>query len=70
MGGRISPESVDGLGRNTHKDNNLIFRYDNTPHFPGLKTFPHHKHLQDKLIDAKRPSISEVIKEVNEFLEI
>ena len=52
------------------KDNNLIFRYDNTPHFPGLKTFPHHKHLQDKVIDAKRPSISEVIKEVNEFLKI
>ena len=51
-------------------DNNLILRYDNTPHFPGLKTFPHHKHLQDKVIDAKRPSISEVIKEVNEFLEI
>jgi len=22
----------------------LIFRYDNTPHFPNLSTFPHHKH--------------------------
>jgi len=52
------------------KDNNLIFRYDNTPHFPELKTFPHHKHLPDNVIDAKRTSISEVIKAVNEFLEI
>jgi hypothetical protein len=52
------------------KDNNLIFRYDNTPHFPGLKTFPHHKHLPDNVIDATRPSISQVIKEVNEFLDI
>ena len=25
MGGRISPESVDGLGRNTHKRNDSIF---------------------------------------------
>jgi hypothetical protein len=52
------------------KDNNLIFRYDNTPHFPGLNTFPHHKHLPDAVIDAKRPSVFEVLKEVNELLEI
>jgi hypothetical protein len=52
------------------KDNNLIFRYDNTPHFPGLKTFPHHKHLRDNVIDAKRPSVLEVLKEVSELLEI
>lgn len=22
----------------------LIFRYDSTPHFPGLAHFPHHRH--------------------------
>ena len=52
------------------KDNNLIFRYDNTPHFPGLKTFPNHKRLRDNVIDAKRPSVPEVLKEVSELLEI
>jgi hypothetical protein len=25
-------------------DGVLVFRYDNTPHFPHLPTFPHHKH--------------------------
>jgi hypothetical protein len=25
-------------------DGTLVFRYDNTPHFPHLPTFPHHKH--------------------------
>jgi hypothetical protein len=25
-------------------DGALVFRYDNTPHFPHLPTFPHHKH--------------------------
>ena len=27
-----------------HPDGALVFRYDNTTHFPGLPTFPHHKH--------------------------
>jgi hypothetical protein len=25
-------------------DGTLVFRYDNTPHFPHLPTLPHHKH--------------------------
>lgn len=25
-------------------DGTLIFRYDNTAHFPDLQNFPHHKH--------------------------
>ena len=45
------------------KQNNLIFRYDNTPHFPGLEGFPHHKHLSDKVAGAEEPSILKVIEE-------
>ena len=45
------------------KQNNLIFRYDNTPHFPGLEGFPHHKHLSDKVAGAEEPSIFKVIEE-------
>ncbi len=43
--------------------NNLVFRYDNTPHFPGLENFPHHKHIPDKVDDTKQPSILKVIDE-------
>jgi hypothetical protein len=43
--------------------NNLVFRYDNTPHFPGLENFPHHKHLPDKVAAAEQPSILKVIEE-------
>ena len=43
--------------------NNLIFRYDNTPHFPGLETFPHHKHLPDEVAVVEQPSILKVIEE-------
>ncbi len=42
----------------------LQFRYDSTPHFPNLSSFPHHKHLSDgQVIATDRPSIAEVAKE-------
>ena len=49
--------------------NNLIFRYDSTPHFPKLPSFPHHKHLPDQVIACKKPHIAEVLKEAIEFSE-
>jgi hypothetical protein len=32
------------------KNAELIFRYDSAPHWKDLKTFPYHKHLQDKTV--------------------
>lgn len=44
--------------------NRLRFRYDSTPHFPGLPTFPHHKHLpDDNVIACDKPSILQVLRE-------
>ena len=43
--------------------NNLIFRYDNTPHFPELSSYPHHKHLPDKVHVSEEPDILDVINE-------
>lgn len=45
--------------------NNLVFRYDNTPHFPEVKSFPHHKHLPDKVVSTKEPSIFQIIEEAS-----
>jgi hypothetical protein len=42
---------------------NLIFRYDNTPHFQHLDTFPHHKHLSDGVVPVGQPSIIDMIEE-------
>jgi len=64
---------VDHLAYRYHfqdRENKLIFRYDNTPHFPGLKTFPNHKHLPGGVIPAGRPSVFEVLKEVNGLITI
>lgn len=43
------------------EENSLVFRYDNTPHFPHLETYPHHKHLSNDVIPIEQPSIVEVI---------
>ena len=59
-------ERIIHLGYRYHfqdPKNNMVFRYDNTPHFPELDTSPHHKHLPEKVIPITQPSISEVIEE-------
>ncbi|MGA1411445.1 MAG: toxin TumE [Prochlorotrichaceae cyanobacterium] len=45
--------------------NKLIFRYDSTPHFPNLPSFPHHKHLPKEVIACQKPAIWEVVQEVS-----
>jgi hypothetical protein len=51
------------------KDNKVIFRYDNTPHFPALKAFPDHKHLPENVLPATRLSVLKVLYEVNQTLK-
>jgi hypothetical protein len=52
------------------EQNNLIFRYDNTPHFPDLPSFPHHKHLPNRVISCQQPNIILVMQDVMEFLKV
>ncbi len=49
--------------------NQLIFRYDSTPHFPKLSNFPHHKHLPEEVISSEKPKILQVLQEVAEILK-
>jgi len=52
------------------KGQRLIFRYDNTPHYPNLPTFPHHKHTSDGQVVACTPPILEdVIREIESHLQ-
>ena len=44
-------------------ENRLVFSYDSTPHFPGLASFPHHKHLPSEVVDSDRPDIEFVLRE-------
>lgn len=45
------------------QQNRLIFRYDSTPHFPALSSFPHHEHLPEDVVAAGKPDIDRVLQE-------
>lgn len=50
------------------KNKNLIFRYDNVPHFPKIKTHPHHKHIKNKVAESRVPGLLEVIEEIETLI--
>jgi hypothetical protein len=59
-------KKLEHLGYRYHfqgKNRELIFRYDNTPHFPDLPNFPNHKHNQVGVEPSGFPSILETIAE-------
>ena len=43
----------------------LIFRYDNAPHHPELPTFPHHKHVGDRVEPCQEPDLHDVLREID-----
>lgn len=47
-----------------NESDELVFRYDNAPHFPNLKTFPNHKHLPDGVVESEEPTLPEVLLEI------
>jgi hypothetical protein len=49
-------------------DGSLIFRYDRSPHFPDLPTFPAHKHTPDGVIEAPAPDLADVLREIDAIL--
>lgn len=46
----------------------LIFRYDNTRHFPHFSTFPHHKHLSSEVLPVREVDLQDVLQETVERL--
>ena len=51
-------------------DGAFVFRYDNTPHFPDLPTFPHHKHdgSESKVVSTAPPNLQAVLAEIQDLL--
>ena len=50
----------------------LLFRYDNSPHYPDLAAFPNHKHVNieehETVEPAQPPSLIEVLHEIEGLL--
>jgi hypothetical protein len=43
------------------ENGDVIIRWDNAPHYKGLKTFPHHRHEGNRVFPSHRITIEEVI---------
>lgn len=53
------------------ENDNIIRRWDNTPHFPKLKHFPHHVHVkEDDVISGKPIDIFGVLDEIGKTLKV
>lgn len=69
-----------GLGRKHKKiytyhyqdrEGKLLFRYDNSPHFPDLTNAPHHKHQADgSVISSNPPDLEPVLREIEGLIEM
>jgi hypothetical protein len=64
----ITPDRVRYRYQYMNADGALIFRYDNVPHYPGIPTFPHHKHLHDTVVESEQVNLRVVVEEVIEKL--
>ena len=79
-GSRLSiVEQLEPAGKRDHnrvaykfhyqdKDGNLIFRYDNAPHYPHLSTFPAHKHIGNTVVEAEPPDLNDVLTEIDAII--
>lgn len=50
------------------KTGSLVFRYDNSPHYPHLSTFPAHKHIPGDVIAAIPPDLTDVLREIDAII--
>ena len=49
-------------------DGSLVFRYDNSGHYPDLSTYPHHKHIGARVVPSAPPDLAEVLREIDEII--
>ena len=65
---------ADGVRRYSYhwqnKKNECILRWDNAPHHPKTKTFPHHKHVgkKEKVEDSQAITLDKALKHIDETL--
>jgi hypothetical protein len=52
-------------------DGTMVFRYDDTDHFPNLPTAPHHKHIGgNDVIAANAPDLAVVLTEIETMIGV
>jgi len=51
------------------KGGKLIIRWDNAPHYKNISTYPHHKHIKEKIFPNYAITCEEILKEIEVVLE-
>jgi hypothetical protein len=49
-------------------DGKIIKRWDNSPHWKSISTFPYHKHIGDEVFSCPMMTITDVIDEIGKRL--
>ncbi len=44
-----------------------LLRYDNAPHHKDIETYPHHKHLRNKVYALYKSSVEDFLNEVKQY---
>jgi len=47
----------------------LIVRWDNAPHYKDVPTFPHHKHIGEKVEPSEEMNVESVLREIRKILD-
>ena len=50
------------------KSKQLLFRYDNVPHHPQIKSHPDHKHIKNAIIESSNPGLLQVVDEIEALI--
>ena len=48
-------------------DETMIIEWDNAPHHGSVRTFPHHKHIGDRIDESQERKIEEVLNFIKHF---
>lgn len=46
----------------------MVVRWDNAPHYPSMRSFPHHLHHKDKVFESKQFSLQNVLNLLSEYI--
>jgi hypothetical protein len=49
-------------------DGSLITRWDNSPHYREVASFPHHKHLRNGIAESKERTLKDILKVIRDTI--
>ena len=52
-----------------NKEKIIIFRYDNATHHKNIKTYPHHKHLKDSVIESYEMNLFDILLDIASMIQ-